>query len=154
MSTPAYDSKKSLWSIESKSQLHTPRHSRCICEIIETSEHSYDLFCRFSSFMWPTTDWAIVHLYFQYHPDTCKSGNVQQNTKRFQEIMEAYRVLGKKDSRSSYDASGYTNQTQSNSQQYDQTYHYDYDYHRDRRQTYQNRNQNYGYYSNNRQNNY
>lgn len=151
MSTPAYDSKESLWSIKSKSQLHTPRDSRCVCEIIETSEQSYDFFCRFSLFMWLTTNCVFVQSHFQYHPDTCKSGNVQQNTKRFQEIMEAYRVLGKKDSRTSYDASDYTDQTQKNSQQYDQTYHYDYDYQRMRRRTYQNQNQNYGYY---RQNNY
>lgn len=39
----------------------------------------------------------------QYHPDTSKTGNQEQNARKFQEIMEAYRVLSKKSSRDAYD---------------------------------------------------
>lgn len=83
---------------------------------------------------------------FQYHPDTCKSGSVQQNTKNFQDIVEAYRVLSKNESRTSYDASRYSSSDGTNNDSRPQNgteYHYDYDYYKLRRQTYQNRDRNY-----------
>lgn len=47
----------------------------------------------------------IIYAYtFKYHPDTSKAGSKEQNSKKFQEIMEAYRVLSKKPSRDAYDA--------------------------------------------------
>lgn len=41
------------------------------------------------------------NLHFKHHPDS--SAKSQSNTRRFTEIMEAYKVLGKKDSRAAYD---------------------------------------------------
>lgn len=38
-----------------------------------------------------------------YHPDTSKTGSPEHNSRKFQEIMEAYRVLSKKSSREAYD---------------------------------------------------
>lgn len=104
---------------------------------------------------WLTNQERLCYL-FQYHPDTCKSGNIQQNTKFFHDIVEAYRVLSKKDSRTSYDASRYpysstpaSDGTNNASRpQNGPEYHYDYDYYKIRRQTYQNRDQNYYKYIN------
>lgn len=40
---------------------------------------------------------------FQYHPDTSETEDVKQNTSKFQDILEAYRILSKKETRAAFD---------------------------------------------------
>ncbi|XP_055316711.1 dnaJ homolog subfamily B member 9-like [Sitodiplosis mosellana] len=47
---------------------------------------------------------SFAELSKKHHPDTSKVGNANQNSRKFQEIMEAYKVLNKKSSREAYDA--------------------------------------------------
>ncbi|XP_031638723.1 uncharacterized J domain-containing protein C4G9.19 [Contarinia nasturtii] len=47
---------------------------------------------------------SFASLSKKYHPDTSKDGNIKQNSTKFQEIMEAYKVLNKKSTRDAYDA--------------------------------------------------
>lgn len=46
----------------------------------------------------------IVLSHLKHHPDTSKTNNTEKSSRKFQEIVEAYRVLNKKKSRDAYDA--------------------------------------------------
>lgn len=47
------------------------------------------------------TIFTNLRISFQYHPDTSRTSEL--DPKKFTAIMEAYKVLGKKDSRAAYD---------------------------------------------------
>lgn len=70
-----------------------------------------------------------IFMPLQYHPDTSKSGNAKMDNAKFQNIMEAYKILGKTDLRANYDSKlrGPRNYGYDPGQDYTYSYNYAYE---------------------------